>query len=161
MELKNLKNVGMMNDIFFILIMTLTIYYFSNLEDYCISQNASCLTDPKRKLIINTSIILLIFSLLTYFSRMSYKKGMKINKSMKVLLFITLISILGVSLYRMINVFNYIKQLKDECNCKEYTLEYYIIKYHNYFQLITFISLLIILFTLPFLTMYFVKRKNK
>ena len=164
------KNI---NDIIFISVMVLNIYYFRNLKKYCVTTNDTCINDPKRYIIEKTSIFMLVVILIIRLSDgvfLDKLLGLNVNKNLTwkienkktsmIIIFVFLIIIMGVSIYRMMNVFNYTKQLKEECNCKEYTLEYYIIKYHNYFQIGLLWLFFFILISIALTSKLFMKYKN-
>ena len=153
-----------MNGLYFLLSFTLilslilTVYYFNELEKYCKTDNQECLDDPKREKIINTTIILLIYSFLIMFINDKSKSILDKLKQFKVALFISVLLVLIISIYRIYIVFQYMKQLKDKCECKEYTIEYFIIKYHNFYQILGIVIMMIL--SIISLIMLFRLKKN-
>ena len=79
-------------------------------------------------------------------------------KQFKVALFISVLLVLIISIYRIYIVFQYMKQLKDKCECKEYTIEYFIIKYHNFYQILGIVIMMIL--SIISLIMLFRLKKN-
>lgn len=139
----------------------LSIYYFYDLESYCVTDNQECINDPKRELIIDTSILILIFiGVLRYFKINGKIKSNLLSNNVKMLLYFGLISMTIVSIYRVYIIYQYIRKLKQNCNCKEYTVEYYIIKYHNLFQIFG-LFLTFLLFIITILFIYYYKKKIK
>lgn len=134
----------------------ITIYYFHDLEKYCKTENQKCINDPKRNKIVNVSIILLFYIILTRYIKLD--GSIKPKENMKIIIFLILLSIVVISIYRIYIIYKYVGKLKKECNCKEYTIEYYLIKYHNLFQIFGLI-ITIVLFII--FTMFFYHYKNK
>ena len=116
-------------------IVAFSIYYFKNLGSYCKTDNNSCLINPEKDKIIYISYLFLVVNLFVYFRKDDLLKLVKKNIYISIILLI--ISIIFI--YRIYLVFNYMKLLQDDCNCEEYTIEYYILKYHNYLQIFTII----------------------
>ena len=77
---------------------------------------------------------------------------------MKILLYFGLVSMIIISVYRVYIIYQYVKKLKKNCDCKEYTVEYYIIKYHNLFQIFG-LFLTFLLFIISILFIYYYKKQ--
>ena len=135
-------------------IIAFSIYYFQNIGSYCKTENNSCLVNSEKDQIIYISYLYLIVNLVVYFRKKDLLKLIKKNKYIfSILLIISLMFI-----YRIYLVFNYMKLLQNECNCEEYTFEYYILKYHNYLQIFTLIfPILLLILLIPTLT--YLKKK--
>lgn len=116
-------------------IVAFSIYYFENIGFYCKTENESCVVNPEKDKIIYISYLFLVVSLGFYLKRDYLIKLIKKNKYIAVILLI----ISFILIYRTYLVFNYMKLLGDECNCEDYTIEYYLLKYHNYLQVFTII----------------------
>ena len=131
----------------------ITVYYFNDLENYCKTENKLCINDPKRELIINTSVILLIFIIIIRYIKLD--GSFNPTKYMKIIPYFTLISMIIISLYRVYIIYEYLLKLKENCNCEEYTVEYYLIKYHNLFQIFgLFVTMILLMGTIIFLLYY-------
>lgn len=135
-------------------IVAFSIYYFQNIGSYCKTENNSCLINPEKDKIIYISYLFLVVNLFVYFRKDNLIKLIKKNKYISIILLI--ISI--IFLYRVYLIFNYMELLQDECNCEEYTIEYYILKYHNYFQIFTIIfPIFLLILLIPVIT--YLKKK--
>lgn len=118
-----------------LIIISFSIYYFQNIGLYCKTENNACLVNAEKDKIIYISYLFLVVNILVYLKKDYLIKLIEKNKYIAMIILI----ISFIFIYRSYLVFNYMKLLHDDCNCQEYTIEYYILKYHNYLQIFTII----------------------
>lgn len=126
---------GHLMHIITLIIISFSIYYFQNIGLYCKTENNSCLVNAEKDKIIYISYLFLVVNILVYLKKDYLIKLIEKNKYIAMIILI----ISFIFIYRSYLVFNYMKLLQDDCNCQEYTIEYYILKYHNYLQIFTII----------------------